>query len=106
MRSSARDIVCPQGALYFAERDGIDEDIHLAEYTEYVNVAVCFLGKPNAVERLQLPDPFPHRLGLIQPKRRVDASCGPMHGIDQGRSQGVGSSHAIAFLYGRWSGLR
>jgi hypothetical protein len=64
-----------------------------------VNVAVCFLGKPNAVEHLQLPDPFPHRLGLIQPKRRAYASCGPMHGIDQDRSQGVESSHAIAFPY-------
>jgi hypothetical protein len=99
IRNSAGNIACPQGALYFAERDGIHEDIHLAKDTEDVNVAVCFLGKPNAVERLQLPDPLAHWLGLIPPERRSYVSRGPMHGVDEGRSQGVGSGHAIALLY-------
>ena len=94
MRSGARNIACPQGTLDFAERDGIHEDAHLAQHTEHVNVAVCLLCKPNAVERLQLPDALAHRLGLIQPKGRTDASCGLLHGIDQGRCQGIRSGHA------------
>jgi hypothetical protein len=40
--NGARNIVCPQGALYFAERDGINEDIHLAQYTEYVMLLFAF----------------------------------------------------------------
>lgn len=68
-----------------------------------MRVAVGLLGEADAIERRQLPDPLPDRLGLVKPERRTHAASGCERGLDQVRPKGLRSRHEQSFRLGEWS---